>query len=182
MVGALEAVAPIRGRHAVLIGAGGAARGMAVGLLDAGARVTILNRTRAKAEALAKEFGCEAGGIEDAGKVRADILLNSTPVGMKSEVLSPKSEVGTQESAIRNPQSAIELPSPVESIRPGMIVFDAVYTPPETELLRVAKERGAIPVSGVEMFLRQAALQVEAFTGKGVSAEEMAMWRRTLGV
>ncbi len=183
MVGAIEAVTTVKGKRAVLIGAGGAARGMAVGLIEAGAKVTILNRTRSKAEALAKEFGCEAGGIEDAARIQADLLLNSTPVGMeqKFQVPGSKFQVSGSESAIRNPQTAIDLPVPTEAVRPGMVVFDAVYTPAETGLLRLAKERGAVPVSGVEMFLRQAALQTKIFTGTDVSSGEMAMWRSILG-
>ena len=84
---------------------------------------------------------------------RADIIINCTPVGMHPKV---------DASVV-----------PVELFREGQADFDVVYTPLQTKLLRDAASKGLKTVSGVEMFINQAALQFEQFTGKDAPVEVM---------
>ncbi len=144
----------LEGKSALLIGAGGAGRAIAFGLVDRGARLTIANRTRAKADALAEELGCESIPLEDIRNWRGDVLVNATSVGMH-----PREDAS---------------PAPAEMIRPGMVVFDAVYNPMETKLLREAAARGAATVSGFDMFVKQAAAQFELWFDRPAPAEVMA--------
>jgi len=134
----------LSGKRVLLLGAGGAARAVCYGLKRAGARLTILNRTVSRGRQLAERAGCAWGPLERAGEVDYDILVNCTSTGM-----SPKTD---------------ESPVPAEFLREGTLVFDAVYTPVETRLLREARAAGAKTVSGLEMFIRQAALQFEIWT------------------
>jgi len=136
-----------------VLGAGGVARAVVAGLADAAAKVTIYNRTVAKAAALAEEFGCGYAGLEEAGGMEAEVVINCTSIGMYPDV-----EV---------------TPLAKEYIKAGMAVFDTVYNPVETRLLREAKEAGARTIDGVEMFVRQAAAQFELFTGAEADAEVM---------
>ncbi len=106
----------------------------------------IYNRTPERAKALAEEFGCAWAGLDAHAEVAsADVLVNTTPVGMW-----PKVDAS---------------PVPAEALHKGMLVFDAVYNPLETKLLRDARERGCLCVSGLEMFVLQAAEQFRLFTG-----------------
>ncbi len=140
------AVSRLRGKRVAVIGARGTARAIVVGLVDAGAEVKVYNRTVERAKALAEEFGCAWAGLDAVGEVKsADVLVNTTPVGMFPNVDAS--------------------PVPTDVLRKGMLVFDAVYNPLETKLLRDARERGCITVSGLEMFVLQAARQFELFTG-----------------
>jgi len=137
----------LSGRRAVVVGAGGVARAVVAGLVDAGVAVTVCNRTLSKAEALAAEFGARAAPLEavvDAA-AGADILVNCTSVGMHPDVGS----------------SSV----PASVLRPGMLVFDTVYNPIQTRLLREATAAGARCVNGVEMFVRQAAAQYRLWFG-----------------
>lgn len=144
-IGALEELGPLRGKKALLIGAGGAARAVAYGLIDRGAQVIIANRTLERGAKLAAEIGCEFCPLAEADSIRADVLINTTSVGMK-----PHTD---------------EMPVRANALRAGMIVFDAVYNPPETRLLREAAALGCRTISGVEWFVRQAAAQFELWTG-----------------
>lgn len=131
------------GKRVLCIGAGGAGRGLAFGALERGAKhVTVANRTKEKAEALARELGQKARGVgleEILDEEGFDVVMNSTSVGM-----SPRVEDSPVDKAL---------------FRKGMVVFDAVYNPLETRMLREAKEAGCVTVSGLEMFVRQAAEQ-----------------------
>jgi 3-dehydroquinate dehydratase/shikimate dehydrogenase len=150
--GAIEAIAEkIGGRgeldnmDVAVVGAGGVSRAIVAGLVDAGAKVKIYNRTTRKAKKLAKQFGCEYAPLNKAGGIDAKLLINCTSVGM-----SPKSD---------------NSPVPVEVHREGMVVFDTVYNPLETLFLRHAKAGGAETIDGLEMFVNQAMMQFELFTG-----------------
>lgn len=135
----------LQGLRVLLAGAGGAGRALAVGLVERGAEVVIANRTYDKGLRLAKEVGCAACKLDEVAEQRADILLNTTSVGMHPEVdASPVSP---------------------DALRPGLLVFDAVYNPLETKLLREAKAAGCRTVSGLDWFVNQAALQFELWTG-----------------
>lgn len=133
----------MEGKRVLCIGAGGAGRGLAFGALERGAKhVTVANRTRQKAELLAKELGDRAVGVgleEILQEEGFDVVMNSTSVGMSPRVH--------------------DTPLDKNVFRKGMVVFDAVYNPLETRMLKEAKEAGCITVSGLEMFVRQAAEQ-----------------------
>ena len=151
--GAMDALAHALGgdRHALhgkkvaVIGAGGVSRAVVAGLVDVGARVRIYNRTLGKAESLAKEFRCKYAGIEDLTDHTADIVVNCTSLGMHPNVETS--------------------PVPEGVLSEGMTVFDTVYNPLETKLLRDAAAAGAATVNGAEMFIRQAMAQYKIFIG-----------------
>jgi 3-dehydroquinate dehydratase/shikimate dehydrogenase len=134
----------LAGRAAAVLGAGGAARAVVAALRHVGANVTVYNRTVAKAEALAREFACAAASPADAARTDAEILVNCTSLGMAPNV------------------EACPLASIPSAVR---VVFDTVYNPRRTRLLALAKDAGLRTVSGLDMFVNQAAAQFEAWTG-----------------
>lgn len=142
----LEKRMRIKGKKVAVIGAGGAARAVVFGLVRKGAHVKIFNRTKEKADQLAKELHCQAAALEQQEEIKdAAIIINTTSVGMKPlDDLTPI-----------NPAY----------ISKNQLVFDIVYTPRETKLLKEAKKRGAKVISGIEMLLYQGVAQFEIFTG-----------------
>jgi shikimate dehydrogenase len=145
---------PLAGVDVVVAGAGGAAHAVVFACLSAGARrVTIGNRTVSLAAELARRFvdvgtgSMSAVGLGDpafAAALRsADLAVNATTVGMLE------------------PGSTIE----VEQLPAGATVFDLVYVPPETPLLRAARARGLRAANGSEMLIQQAAIAFERWTG-----------------
>lgn len=136
----------LKGAKTVILGAGGSARAVAYGLLEREAKVTICNRTLEKAQQLALEFGCEYASLSEAEKIHADILVNTTSVGMAN--LSDKSPISKK--GVENYQ----------------IIMDIVYNPLETVLLRYAKAAGKITINGLYMLLYQAMAQFEYWTGQ----------------
>lgn len=152
-VRALEREGPLDGTRAVVLGAGGTARAVTYGLLRAGARVTVLNRTREKAEALAEELGAQAaGGLEDLSDVDHDVLVNTTSVGLRDD----------------------RSPVPASALRKGSRVLDAVYDPAETSLLRDARNAGATPIGGKWMLVLQAVEQIRLWSGQTPPSELLA--------
>lgn len=148
-----------------VVGAGGAGRAIAFGAAMAGATPIIFNRNRARADELAKAVA-SATGVAARGEAwesmaggSCDVWVNCTPLGMKN---------GPAPETLAIPESAL--------LR-GAIVLDTVYTPRETPLVRLARERGCAVVEGLEMFVRQAALQSEAWTGNPAPIET---FRRTV--
>ncbi len=138
--------ANLMGRTVMLLGAGGAARAAATAMVRAGAVVSIASRTHKRAIELAHEIGCQHCTWENRGAGEPNILINCTPVGMHPDVNV----------------------SPFERhwLREEQLVFDTVYNPEQTLLIRHARERGSRTVTGVEMFVRQAARQFELYTGR----------------
>ncbi|XP_021681420.2 bifunctional 3-dehydroquinate dehydratase/shikimate dehydrogenase, chloroplastic isoform X2 [Hevea brasiliensis] len=139
---------PLAGKTLVLVGAGGAGRALAFGAKSRGAQVFIFNRNYERAKALAHAVAGKALPYENLERFRTEnvmILANASAVGME-----PNSD---------------QTPVSKESLKAYELVFDAVYTPINTRLLQEAKEVGAIVVSGVEMFIRQALGQFRLFTG-----------------
>jgi len=134
-----------------VIGAGGAARAIVAGLSDAGAKVKIYNRTIERGEKLAAGFGCEFAGLDDLPNLRARLVINCTSIGMHPDV---------NKSVL-----------PKDYIKKDMVVFDTVYNPAETLLLKQAGEVGAKTISGVDMFINQAAEQFRLFTGENEKQE-----------
>ena len=141
------------GRRVLLLGAGGAARALAFGLYDRGAEVTIANRTQEKAVRLSAEVGCGCCAMAEVAGCDAEALVNTTSVGMFPQVEG--------------------MAAPREALKAGMLVFDAVYNPPETRLLREAKAAGCRTLSGIDWFVNQAALQFELWTGRSAPREVM---------
>jgi len=147
----------IDGKSVVMIGAGGASRAIAFTLAVQAepAKITILDIDGDTMEGLAADLVKGTGRkIESAlmnpdslaaAMEEADLVINCTPVGM-------------------HPKTG-DSPVPADLLRPGQAVFDIVYTPLQTRLLREAGERGLLTVSGVDMFIYQAVLQFEQFTG-----------------
>ncbi len=141
------------GMPAAVIGAGGVARAMVAGLTDTGAQVTIINRTVEKARQLAGEFGCRWSALQDLNRLDARLVVNCTSIGMLPDVAG--------------------MPLPAGLLRKDMLVFDTVYNPMDTMLLRQARQAGAKTVDGVSMFVNQAAIQFELFTGQPAPAALM---------
>ena len=131
---ALEKKQKVQGRHLVILGAGGSSRAVAHESLKRGAHVTIVNRPREKAAALAEEFHCQSALFEDLGSIHCDVLINTIPVDL---LFDPN------------------------LFHPSMTVMDIVYWQEETPLLRQAREKGATCIHGREMFEEQAKLQQE---------------------
>ncbi|MBE0534972.1 MAG: shikimate dehydrogenase [Phycisphaerae bacterium] len=134
-----------------VVGAGGAARAVVAGLADVGARVTIYNRTINKARDLAGEFKCRYAALEKLGAMDARVLINCTSIGM-----CPKVDA---------------TPVPTEGLKPDMVVFDTVYNPRQTKLLKEAAVAGGMCISGIEMFIRQAMAQYKICIGQEADEE-----------
>ncbi|KAJ4956139.1 hypothetical protein NE237_012922 [Protea cynaroides] len=138
---------PLAGKLFIVIGAGGAGKALAYGAKEKGARVVIANRTLGRAKELAELIGGQAISLAELGNYCPEngmILANTTSIGMQPKV--------------------DETPVPKRALSSYSLVFDAVYTPKMTRLLKEAKESGATIVSGVEMFIGQAYEQYERFT------------------
>ena len=147
----LEPLGPWLGRRATVLGAGGAARAAVYALRELGAEVTVVNRTHARAERLAADLGGRAG----TGDEPFDLLLNATSVGMA-------------------PQSGAT-PFAAARLRAAATVFDTVYRPLETRLLREARERGCHTCDGLDMLVYQAIEQLRLWAG---AAPTSAVLRR----
>ncbi len=152
ILGPLENRTALERKKVLVLGAGGAARAAVFGLRSRGADVHICNRTPARARQLARAAGAKTILRRELAKTDFDILVNATPVGLFPKVR--------------------QSPLAAEEIRAG-IVFDLVYNPLETELLRRARERGAQVITGLEMFVAQGAEQFEIWTGKPAPRQEM---------
>jgi len=136
----------LEGKTALVLGAGGVGKALAYGLLRRGAEVVLADGVASHAAALAKRFECRSVDWNARHTVTADLLLNCTPLGMHPNV--------------------DETPFDMHRLRPSMLVFDAVYSPENTLLIKNARNRNCKVVTGVEMFVRQAALQFKLFTGQ----------------
>jgi 3-dehydroquinate dehydratase/shikimate dehydrogenase len=144
---------PLSDRRVLILGAGGAARAIAYGLRAKTGGLTVANRTVERARRLGAELGAEACSLDEMPAVEPDVLVNCTSVGMW-----PRVE---------------ESPVPRNMLRPGMVVFDCVYNPVRTRLLREAEAAGAVTVTGLEWFLDQAAAQCELWTGRPAPRKAM---------
>lgn len=144
---ALETKTRIKNKKILLVGAGGAARAIATGLKNKGAKIIILNRTTDKAKKIAKELDYEykpLSALKEAIKGQ-DIIINTTSVGMY-----PK----TDKTII--PKKLLK----------KVIVMDIVYNPLKTKLIKDAEKNKCKTILGIEMFVEQAAEQFKLFTGK----------------
>src|SRR5262249_32963798 len=140
-------------RNVLIVGAGGGARAIAFALRKENVPLTIANRTAERGEKLATEGGCRVvkwGARHNGG---CGTVLKCTSLGM-----DPKLE----ETAIHH-----------SYLKQGLMVFDTIYTPETTMLIREAQARGCLVLTGVDMFVRQAALQFELFSGQPAPLELM---------
>jgi 3-dehydroquinate dehydratase/shikimate dehydrogenase len=135
----------------LVLGAGGAARAAVFGLKERGAEVYILNRTLGPAQKLARSARARTIKRTDLKKLSFDVIINATPVGMGNTRDSPLKE---------------------DEVK-ARYVFEMIYDPPETRLMKLAKAAGAQVIPGLEMFVQQAARQFEIWTGKPAPVDEM---------
>ena len=135
----------------LVLGAGGAARAAVFGLKERGAEVYILNRSAAPAQRLARQARARIMKKVLLKKSSFDVIINATPVGMGN----------TRETPLKEDEIN------------ARYVFDMVYDPAETKLIKLAKARGAEIIPGLEMFVHQAARQFEIWTGKPAPWDEM---------
>lgn len=143
----------LRGKRALVLGAGGMARAIVYGLRHAEADVVIASRSLEQAQSLARDLECRAVDWEGRFAVKTDILINCTPIGMHPDV--------------------DEIPYPASQLRRNWIVLDAVYNPEQTLLVKEARQKGCKVVTGVDLFIRQAALQFKIFTEQDPPLEAM---------
>lgn len=152
ILGPLEKRMPLKGAKVLVLGAGGSARAAVFGLRDKGAEVFILNRTPETAAKLAKQSGAKIIKHEAIAKSSFDVIVNATPVGMAGQKAAPI----LKEDELR-----------------AKLVFDLVYNPLDTPLIRMARQQNIPVITGVEMFIQQGARQFEIWTGKPAPEEEM---------
>ncbi|MCG6877576.1 MAG: shikimate dehydrogenase [Deltaproteobacteria bacterium] len=143
---ALDAVIFPAGKRCVLVGAGGAARGVGFMATKNGMNLTVSNRSEDRGGALADFLKCPFVPLSKIGELDVDVLIQTTPVGM-----FPRENAS---------------PVPSDIFREGMVVMDAVYNPMETKMLKDARSRGCKIISGLEMFIHQGALQFQLWTGR----------------
>ncbi len=143
----------LAGRKVLMLGAGGVAKAIAAGVVKNGAALMIASRTHTRAKELAEKLGCQHILWENRGAQYADVLVNCTPVGMHPNV--------------------DETPFADNWMRESMLVFDTIYNPENTLLIKQAKQRECRTASGLEMFIRQAAAQFVLFTGREAPIEHM---------
>ncbi len=156
IIAPLEKRMSLAGAKVLVLGAGGSGRAAVFGLRDKGADVFILNRTPETAAKLAKQSGAKVIKREAIPKTAFDIVINSTPVGMAG-----------------NKGAQILTSADFDGALKPKIVFDLVYNPADTPLIRLARQRGLNVITGVEMFVQQGARQFEIWTGKPAPEEEM---------
>ncbi|MEZ4492774.1 MAG: shikimate dehydrogenase [Dehalococcoidia bacterium] len=145
-----------RGANVLVFGAGGAARGIVLALVDAGAAVSIANRTPSRAEDLAHTAGAGARAVRQPGDLAAyDVLVNTTSIGMEG--------TGTEDQS----------PSDFLGARPGAFAVDIVYAPERTTFLRDAEAAGLRTLGGLAMLVYQGALAFTYWTGIHAPVEVM---------
>jgi 3-dehydroquinate dehydratase/shikimate dehydrogenase len=154
--GPLSRIIKLQKATALIVGNGGAARGAACALADAGTKVALTGRNPDRVRALARLVNGEQLSSEQTLQRHFDIVINATPVGMWPNVT--------------------ECPFPDRI--PGEIVFDMVYNPLETVLIRRAREQGKQVIPGLKMFIEQAVRQFEIWTGE--TAPRAAMEKAAL--
>lgn len=148
---------PLQSMTAMVLGAGGVARAIAWGLRQRHAEVLIASRSYDRAQLLAAELGCRAVEWDLRYEPKIHLLINGTPVGMHPDLDT----------------------SPYDASRMSeyLVVFDTVYNPENTLLIKHARRAQCRYITGVDMFVRQAAYQYKLFTGREAPVELM---RRTI--
>jgi 3-dehydroquinate dehydratase / shikimate dehydrogenase len=152
----------LRGKTALVLGAGGVGKAVIYGLCRRGAQVVISDGVQRQAVTMAKNFNCRSIDWATRHTIVPDLLFNCTPMGMHPNV--------------------DETPYEKHHLRPSMIVFDVVYNPENTLLVKEARSRNCTVITGIDMFVRQACLQFKLFTGQEGPAEVMReTLRRAIG-
>ena len=149
---ALERRIPLRGSRVLIFGAGGAARAVAFALESGGASIAVCARRPARAQKLARAVHAEVVPRSALRREFFDAIVNATPVGMHPR-------------ANQSPLAAGELNC--------RLVFDLIYRPRETKLLKLAARRGIETISGIEMFLAQGIAQWEIWMGERAPEKQM---------
>ena len=152
IVSPLEQRMTLPGKRILVIGAGGAAKAAVYGLKARNAEVFVANRTAEHAQSLARRAKAKYVKRADLAKLNFDVIINATPLGMNGNRQSPLDEKELNTN----------------------YVFDLVYTPAETKLMKMAKAKGLHVIPGLEMFVQQGARQFEIWTGKPAPVAEMA--------
>ena len=138
----------LKNKNVLLIGAGGAARAVAYVIKGGGGKILYMNRSAQEALKLKKIFGGRLVTADTLSSSDIDVIINATPVGMYPHVS--------------------EMPIPERLLRRGQYVFDVVYNPVETMLIKAAKRKGSRGVSGIDMFVVQGLRQVELWSKRKV--------------
>ena len=141
---ALEENVKLAGMTCLIIGAGGAARAIGFMLKEQDVAVSIVNRSRKRGEALAASLGCPFVPLDEISGTKGGLLVQTTSVGMYPDI--------------------DQCPVPENILENGMVVMDIVYLPAETRLLNLARDRGCVIISGVDMFINQGAEQFRLWT------------------
>ena len=148
-------------KKVAVFGAGGAARSAVYAILKSGGEVSVFNRTESKAKSLVNDF-VKYGSISfsnDLYEVKdCDIVINSTTLGMEKT---------------SDPENVKLTPISSELLNPNQIIFDMVYKPKETKLVREGLKVGAKIIYGKEMLISQAAEQFRLFTGREVDSSDL---------
>ncbi|MBI5579632.1 MAG: shikimate dehydrogenase [Deltaproteobacteria bacterium] len=152
---ALKDKTSLAGRAVAILGAGGAARAVAFGILAEGGRVTVFNRAAERGRKLADELQVEFRPLSEFKADSCEIMVNTTSVGM-----APRGD---------------DTPVAAEKLRPGLVVMDIVYNPLKTRLLREAVGAGCTIIDGLSMFVHQGARQFELWTGMKAPVDIMRM-------
>ena len=142
---ALNEKGVLPGKSCFVLGAGGAARAIGFILKEKGVDISVVNRSDERGKELARVLECPYIPIYRIGEHKADLLIQTTPVGMSPSI---------EECLVREPV-----------LREGMVVMDIIYNPVETRLLKMAKARGCVTISGLSMFVYQGAEQFRLWTG-----------------
>src|SRR5271169_6779937 len=148
----LEQRMTLQGAKVLVVGAGGVARSAVFGLKNKGAEVYVTNRTPERGQALARQAKAKYLKRADVAKMSFDVIINATPLGMGANRQSPleEKELNTK------------------------FLFDLVYVPAETRLMKMARAKNITVIPGLEMFVQQGARQFEIWTGKPAPLAEMA--------
>jgi 3-dehydroquinate dehydratase/shikimate dehydrogenase len=148
----LEQRISLGGAKVLVLGAGGAARAAVFGLKERNADVWVMNRTAERGQKLARQAHAHYLSHAQLKKLDFDVIVNATPVGMNTS----------------RPQSPID-----ESELRCRYLFEMIYNPVETRLVKMARAKGIQVIPGIEMFVQQGARQFEIWTGKPAPAEDM---------
>lgn len=155
--GALKALAAhcdLKGKEILIIGSGGTAQAIGYGIVQGGGSLTVTyNQNKERGQKLARQLNCGVACVRDLDNRNIDVLINCSPVGMSPNV--------------------DQTPFPARLFKPGMIVFDSVYNPMETRLIKEARAAGCTVVCGVDLFINQAAEQFELWTAQKAPTDLM---------
>jgi shikimate dehydrogenase len=151
---ALEEKTALAGKRVLILGAGGASRAIAFGILEKGGQVAVSDLEKDKALALSRQLWVEVIAPDYLSRYPADILINATPVGMEPNIGN--------------------IPIDPNLLERFQVVMDIVYKPLETRLLQEAKARGCQTIDGLRMLIHQATEQFTLWTGRPAPLEIMA--------